>query len=168
MTGSARPVTGARPMAVSRPTAGTGTARRVSTLLLATDLGEASESATEHAIALAAQLQARLLVVTVMDARPHLGPRPRPVEERERVSEAVQVVAARGRRAGAATSFLVWDGDPADSIIAAADAEGADLIVVGSHRRGTLGRAILGSVSDRVVREATCPVLVVPPDRVEG
>ena len=145
----------------------TGT-HRVATLLLATDLGEASEAATEHAIALAAQLRARLLIVTVMDARPHLGPRPRPVEERERLSEALHMVGARARHAGATTSFLVWDGDPAESIIAAASAEGADMIVVGSHRRGTMGRAILGSVSDRVVREAVCPVLVVPSGRLPG
>lgn len=141
-------------------------AHRVTTLLLATDLGEASEAATEQAIALAAQLQARLLVVTIMDARPRRGPRPRPVEERERLSEALHVVAARARHAGATTSFLVWDGDPAESIIAAAEAEGADIIVVGSHRRSPMGRAILGSVSDHVVREAVCPVLVVPSARL--
>lgn len=136
---------------------------RVRTVLLATDLGDASETATEQAIALAAQLDARLLVVTVIDARPLRGSRPRPVEERERVSEAVNAIAARARRSGATASFLVWDGDPAESIIAAAEAEHADLIVVGTHRRGAVGRAILGSVSDAVVRSAACPVLVVPP-----
>lgn len=137
-------------------------AGRIATLLLATDLGEASEAATEQAITLATQLAARLLVVTVIDARPRRGPRPRPVEERERLSEAVHAVAIRARQAGATASFMVWDGDPAESIIAAAEAEGADMIVVGSHRRGLMGRAILGSVSDHVVREAACPVLVVP------
>ena len=147
--------------AVNGATRAPGTGR-IATLLLATDLGEASEAATEQAINLATQLSARLLVVTVIDSRPRRGPRPRPVEERERLSEAVHAVAARARRAGATASFLVWDGDPAESIIAAAEAEGADMIVVGSHRRSPMGRAILGSVSDHVVREAACPVLVVP------
>ncbi len=151
------------PASDGRPAARPRRARPVSTLVLATDLGEASETATEHAIALAAQLDARLLVVTVMDARPRRGPLPRPVEERERLSERVSAVAARAREAGATASFLVWDGEPVESIIAAAEAEAADMIVVGSHRRSPMGRAILGSVSDRVVREATCPVLVVPP-----
>ena len=141
----------------------TGSRGPLRTLLLATDLGDTSEAATEHAIALAAQLSARLLVVTVIDPRPRRGHRPRPVEERERVSEAVHAVAARARQRGANASFLVWDGDPAESIIAAAEAEGADVIVVGSHRRSPVGRAILGSVSDEVVRSAPCPVLVVPP-----
>ena len=40
-------------------------------------------------------------------------------------------------------------------------AESADLIVVGSHGRGTVGRFLIGSVSDHVVRNAPCPVLVV-------
>lgn len=138
-------------------------ARPVQTLLLATDLGDASEAATAQAIALATQLSARLLVVAVIDPRPRRGPRPRPVEERERISDAVHEVAARAQRSGATASFLVWDGDPAESILAAAEAESADLIVVGSHRRSPMGRAILGSVSDQVVRSASCPVLVVPP-----
>jgi nucleotide-binding universal stress UspA family protein len=132
-------------------------------VLLATDLGEASGAATDRAIELAAQLSARLLVMTVIDRRQRPGLRPRPVEERERLSEEAHQVAARARRSGADASFLVWDGDPAESIIAAADAEHVDLIVVGSHRRNRVGRAILGSVSDEVVRSATCPVLVVPP-----
>jgi nucleotide-binding universal stress UspA family protein len=138
-------------------------ARPLQVLLLATDLGDASEAATAQAIALATQLSARLLVVAVIDPRPRRGPRPRPVEERERISDAVHEVAARAQRSGATASFLVWDGDPAESILAAAEAESADLIVVGSHRRSPMGRAILGSVSDQVVRSASCPVLVVPP-----
>ena len=84
------------------------------------------------------------------------------------MSEAVHDVAARARRSGADASFLVWDGDPAESIIAAAEAESADLIVVGSHGRNRVGRAILGSVSDEVVRTSPCPVLVVPPASADG
>jgi nucleotide-binding universal stress UspA family protein len=135
----------------------------IRTLVLATDLGEASEAATRWAVALATQCAARLLVVTVIDPRPRGGRRVRPVEERERLSEAARSVALRARAGGANASFLVWDGDPAESVIASAEAEGADLIVVGSHRRNRVGRAILGSVSDEIVRSAPCPVIVVPP-----
>jgi nucleotide-binding universal stress UspA family protein len=78
--------------------------------------------------------------------------------EREHVA---QSLVARGRSIGVAVDFLVWEGDPGESIIEAAAAEAADLIVVGSHGRGTVGRFLIGSVSDHVVRHAPCPVLVV-------
>ena len=54
----------------------------------------------------------------------------------------------------------VRKGLPAEEIIRSS--HDVDLLVLGSHRRGPLGRALLGSVSDAVVRAAACPVLVVP------
>jgi nucleotide-binding universal stress UspA family protein len=78
--------------------------------------------------------------------------------ERERFA---QELVARGRSMGVAVDFLVWEGDPGEAIIDAAQAEHADMIVVGSHGRGTVGRFLIGSVSDHVVRNASCPVLVV-------
>jgi nucleotide-binding universal stress UspA family protein len=45
--------------------------------------------------------------------------------------------------------------------VEAAHAEAADMVVVGSHGRGRLGRFVLGSVSDHVVRNAAAPVLIV-------
>jgi len=74
-----------------------------------------------------------------------------------------QALVERGRQAGVAVSFLVWQGDPGDMIVAAAEAEHADMVVVGSHGRGAVGRFLLGSVSEHVVRNAPCPVLVVRP-----
>jgi nucleotide-binding universal stress UspA family protein len=53
-------------------------------------------------------------------------------------------------------------GDAGAAIVSVAEEIGADVIVVGSHGRGLLGRIVhLGSVSDHVVRHAPCPVLVV-------
>ena len=70
---------------------------------------------------------------------------------------------ARGREEGIDVSFLVWTGDPGDVIVEAAEAEHADMVLVGSHGRGPVGRLLLGSVSEFVVRNAPCPVLVVRP-----
>jgi nucleotide-binding universal stress UspA family protein len=69
----------------------------------------------------------------------------------------------RARGVGVTAEFLVWDGDAGDSITAAAEAEQADLVVVGTRGRSAAGRMLLGSVSDHVVRHAQCPVLVVRP-----
>ena len=54
-------------------------------------------------------------------------------------------------------------GQPAAEIVKAAKEWGADLIVIGSHGRRGLTRALLGSVAEVVMRHAHCPVLVVRP-----
>ncbi|MGD1058931.1 MAG: universal stress protein [Solirubrobacteraceae bacterium] len=58
----------------------------------------------------------------------------------------------------------VRDGDPAEELLEVS--RDADLLLLGSHGRGTIGRLIMGSVCDRVVRAAACPVLVVPPAEI--
>lgn len=55
-------------------------------------------------------------------------------------------------------------GDPGDRILAEAEANGADLIVMSSHGRGAIGRFVSGSVADRVVRHAPVPVMIVGPE----
>jgi nucleotide-binding universal stress UspA family protein len=57
----------------------------------------------------------------------------------------------------------VAQGSPADKIIETAQKEGVDLIVMGTHGRKGLERAIFGSVCDKVVRSAPCPVLTINP-----
>jgi nucleotide-binding universal stress UspA family protein len=141
------------------------TAARTRRLLLATDLGEASAAATEQAFDLARRLGASLLMVSVIDPGSLLLPgdrfRARVDQVRATMEADAQTLVARGRREGIDVSFLVWTGDPGDQIVAAAEAEGVDMIVVGSHGRGKVGRLLLGSVSEHVVRNAGCPVLVV-------
>jgi nucleotide-binding universal stress UspA family protein len=134
-------------------------------VLLATDLGPTSALATEWAFDLAHRNDAVLLVVSVIDpgelALPGGGFRARVDQVRERREAAAQALVARGQRAGIPVEFLVWTGDPGESIVAAAESEGADIILVGAHRRGALGRLLMGSVSEFVSRHAPCPVLIV-------
>ena len=136
-------------------------------LLLATDLADASASATDEAFDLAGRLGARLLVVSVIDPGSLKLPggrfRARVDQVRERREQLAQALVARGREEGVDVSFLVWTGDPGDVIVEAAQAEHADMVLVGSHGRGPVGRLLLGSVSEFVVRNAPCPVLVVRP-----
>lgn len=136
-------------------------------LLLATDLTEASASATDEAFELAGRLRAALLVVSVIDPGSLLLPggrfRARVDQVRDRREQLAQALVERGRAAGIDVSFLIWTGNPGDMIVEAAEAEHADMVLVGSHGRGAVGRLFLGSVSEHVVRNAPCPVLVVRP-----
>jgi nucleotide-binding universal stress UspA family protein len=140
---------------------------RVDKLLLATDLSEASTSATEQAFDLASRLGASLLVVSIIDPGSLLLPGGRFHARMDQVRERREVIAQslveRGRMLGVPVSFLVWEGDPGDMIVSAAEAEHIDMVIVGSHGRGAVGRLFLGSVSEHVVRHAPCPVLVVRP-----
>ena len=59
-------------------------------------------------------------------------------------------------------------GPAAFEIVRRAEERGADLLVVGSHGRGAIRRFLLGSVAERVLREAGCPVMIVPDRALRG
>ncbi len=143
------------------------TMRPIRTILLATDLTAASREATDRAIDLATRLDARLLIVNVLEKRRLSGGGSHErVDQARAERETALVKVVRGARdAGVTAEFLVWDGDPGDAIAAAAEAEHADLVVVGTRGRSGAERMFLGSVSDHVVRHAECPVLVVRPPK---
>jgi nucleotide-binding universal stress UspA family protein len=135
-------------------------------VLLATDLSTASARATEEAMAIARGSGARLTVLTVVDPRVLRLPGGRFIrrvdQEQSRVEIEVRELVARARATGIRATFLVWHGDPSEVILEAAEAEDADLVVLGSHGRGRLGRIVLGSTSTRVSAESPRRVLVVP------
>ncbi|WP_425614133.1 universal stress protein [Anatilimnocola sp. NA78] len=57
--------------------------------------------------------------------------------------------------------YRLVTGDPATAVVQAAEEEGADFIVVGSHGRTGIGRLLMGSVAESIVRHAKCPVVTV-------
>jgi nucleotide-binding universal stress UspA family protein len=61
----------------------------------------------------------------------------------------------------AATDFTVTAGSPAAAIVEYATGHDIDLLVLGTHGRGALSHLLMGSVAERVVRMAPCPVLTV-------
>jgi nucleotide-binding universal stress UspA family protein len=146
--------------------------RPFQTILLATDLSVSSREATARAIDLARRLGARLLIVNVLEKRRLAGSGAHErVDQARREREEHLVARVReARDAGVTAEFMVWEGEAGSSIAAAAEAEHADLVVVGTRGRSGAERMLLGSVSDHVVRHAACPVLVVRPSgrRIEG
>ena len=132
-------------------------------ILLATDLSPASDGAAVQALDLAHDLGADVLVMSAIDPRAALADGVARRVDRIRVARelAAQGLVAKGRELGVTVSFLIWDGPAGEAIVEVARNEQVDLVVVGSHGRGAVGRFFVGSVSEHVVRHAPCPVLVV-------
>jgi len=78
-----------------------------------------------------------------------------------------EVVAKRRRPGGVPLESLLREGDAWEEIQHVADEMNADLIVIGTHGRHGLARALLGSVAERVIRTAHRPVLTLHLDQAE-
>ena len=140
-------------------------ADKIRTVLLATDLTPVSEAATRQAIEMATSLGARLLVVNVIDQgeRGHvsrLSASTRVDQQRAARELPLLAIIDRARSRGVDAAFLLWTGEPGQGIVAAAEAEGADLVIVGTRGLDRAGRFLLGSVSDYVVYHSIIPVMV--------
>lgn len=114
-------------------------------LVVGTDGSPTAGRAVARAVALAADLQARLSVVYVGD--PEVGD---PV-----------LAAVAQAHPGAALDLHVLRGDPADAMLAFAEQEGCGLVVVGSKGMTGAARFLLGSVPNKVSHRAGCDVLIV-------
>ena len=124
-------------------------------ILLATDGSRHGEMAAEAAGQMAKIFGLPVTVVSVLRPKFDEVRRAEAQLEVDRVREALALEGIK------ADSAIVGDADPAAAIVELARQRGADLIVMGSHGRTGMGRLLLGSVSEKVIGLATCPVLVV-------
>ena len=76
-------------------------------------------------------------------------------------TKVVRNLEAAASEQGIALDTMIPMGRPEEGIVKAADFKGASLIIVGSHGRTGLKRLLMGSVAERVIGDAKCPVLVV-------
>jgi len=118
-------------------------------ILVATDFSDEAEAAVRVAIDQARRLGARLHIFHVLSSGE--------VDVTRLLADATALGGPDVPVTVASTS-----GDPATEILRYARAHAIDLIVVGTHGRSGFSRALLGSVADRVLRGAACPVLAVP------
>lgn len=81
---------------------------------------------------------------------------------RKWATEELEDCAGKARAQGLSVQVALRTGVPYREIVALAREDDADLIVLATHGRGGIDRALLGSVADQVVRLAPCPVLTVP------
>lgn len=137
-------------------------------ILIATDESPIAAHAADVGVQLATALSARLAFVLVVDPSTvvTIG---EGVPAEDLIASARRDAAARleafWQRLPSSTTPLqfVPTGRPSTEIVKAATEWPADLVVIGSHARQGITRALIGSVAEAVTRHAPCPVLVVPP-----
>lgn len=141
------------------------------TVLLPTDGSEGAKRAAGHARTLARVADATVRVVTVVDVRQFESDRVDldevSDERRDRLDRAAREAIAAAEDAlgdGVATETEVRYGVPHAEILDSAEARDADVVVMGTHGRTGLDRALVGSTAERVVRVADRPVFTVGPD----
>lgn len=139
-------------------------------ILIAVDLSDATAVILEQVRPLAACTGAQVWLLHVADPDPDfLGYEPGPQTVRDQVADEmrrkhrhVQGAAEAWRAAGLDVTPLQVQGPIAETVLAEAKRLAATLIVVGSHGHGAVFQLLVGSVSERILQHATCPVLVVP------
>jgi len=134
-------------------------------ILLATDGSKDAELAATTAADLANSTNSELHVVTAAGGRAYNTGSPGEVEDLQQraqkvVEEQVQKIKEAGGKV-AETHVRVVSEHRAEAIVDVAEELGIGLIVMGSRGLGGIRRALMGSVSDTVVRHAHCPVMIV-------
>ncbi|HUJ14154.1 MAG TPA: universal stress protein [Thermoanaerobaculia bacterium] len=139
-------------------------------ILVATDFSPIATQALRYAGKLAAETGAELIALYADAFEPPVEFTSREVgdvahsiaQSRQRAEEELERCVGQSVPPGVRTQAIVVEGHPATAIVEHAKLLQADTIVVGSHGRSGIERLLLGSVSARVVAEASVPVIVVP------
>jgi nucleotide-binding universal stress UspA family protein len=138
-------------------------------ILCPTDFSEFSTRAFRHARALAGWFDARLTTAHVIPilipawGDPPYFPAPVPVGAavRDDAAKELSAFVDPAEQQRIAVDTLLLEGDPAREIERVANALPADLLVMGTHGRGGFERLVLGSVTEKLLRRAPCPVLTI-------
>lgn len=140
------------------------------TILVAIDFSDVTTKVIETAGKLAQAFKSRAVLVHVSEPDPDFvgfEPGPQSVravvardfrDEHHKLDHRKQALGAMGVE----TVALHIQGPTADKILREADVQGAGIVVMGSHGHGALHHLLVGSVTAGVIKEAKCPVLVVP------
>jgi nucleotide-binding universal stress UspA family protein len=142
-------------------------------ILLPTDGSEPALKAVKHAMWTAGQSNAKIIALHVIDMSTFSG-----LPTKEARKSVKEMLIKQGKKAfdevvglsikckqkynkEIKMTFITKEGHPADEILKIIEAEGVDLVVMGTAGKTGINRFLLGSVAHNVVRSASCPVLVV-------
>ena len=135
-------------------------------ILVPMDFSRYSQAAFNHAIGLARDLRAKLLLVHVITASVTTVPLPLRAQyyndfEREAVGSFERLLRRKKMKTKDYRLAILRGGDAARLITQQATKSRSSMIVMGSHGRTGLRRLILGSVAEKTLRYARCPILIV-------
>ena len=135
-------------------------------ILVAVDGSEMAGWAVETAGRLAQALGSRLAIIQVTDVMRNISleyefAAEEILSRQEKAGTDLLIDAQENLPSGVISERMLRTGDPATEILKAASSWRADLIVMGTHGRGRVIRLMLGSVTDVVIRNASCPVMTV-------
>lgn len=138
---------------------------RIDQILCPVDFSEISQHAVDHAAAIARWYRAKLTLLHVFANLPTMDVPPLELEDadRERLAAATRSMAARVPAEVSVDVRVEQAQHVHDEILGQLAATRADLLVIGTHGRSGFERLFLGSVTEKVIRRAAAPVLVVPP-----
>ena len=142
-------------------------------ILLPTDGSKAAHKAAEHAIWTAGMSNAEIIVLYVLDTSTFTG-----LPSEELLKKVREMLESEGTRSfdviqdmslkckeklnvEIKLNFMCKEGHPARTIRETIDEEGVDLVVIGTSGKHGMDRFLLGSVTEKIVRTASCPVLVI-------
>ena len=139
-------------------------------LLVPIDLSDDTGRILDQAKALAESVQGTLILIHVAEPDPDFvgydtGPdvvRDHVAHSMRQEHQAIQQHAEQLRDKGLDTTALLVQGSTVETILEEVEKRNADMIVMGSHGHGAMHNLLLGSVSEGVVRHATCPIVLVP------
>jgi nucleotide-binding universal stress UspA family protein len=140
-------------------------------ILCPTDFSEFSRHALDHALAVAHLYHSTVTLLHVCPFTPGaiyapgIGVAPTSLltlEDRDAALAAMRRFAETEAGPDTSIGFAVAEGNPADEILERARSKASDLVVMGTHGRSGFERLLLGSVTEKVLRKAPCPVLTVP------
>jgi nucleotide-binding universal stress UspA family protein len=141
-------------------------------ILCPTDFSEASRRALDHAVAIAKWYDSKLTILHVSPVQPVIAvgvgaavipPVFLTAEARQQLLTSMQKSAEAEVGQAVAFETELTEGNPVTEILDKAAALHADLLVLGTHGLSGFDRLVLGSVTEKVLRKAACPVMTVPP-----
>ena len=141
-------------------------------ILCPTDFSDFSRRALDHAVAIARWYESTITVLHVFSTAPVAASAPGATDhepivltraDRDQMLVEIQRFIEVKSAEGIPVEAMIREGSAASEILNQAVALSADLLVIGTHGRSGFERLLLGSVTEKVLRKAACPVLSVPP-----
>ncbi len=140
-------------------------------ILVPIDFSENSKKILQDAVTRAGQLDARVMVIYVVEGLekfaglsiPHISLAEFEKELAQSATNKLETFLEENMDPSVAYGSKVLKGDIVENINTVAESEGVDMIIMGTHGSKGLEKALFGSVAERVVKTAPCPVLTINP-----